>query len=455
MLFNSQIFLLGLLPLALLAWYRAAGNHAVRVWLLLGASFVFYGYWEVRLVPLLAASILVNWLAARHLPRRLLAPIGVTANLCLLGVFKYADFFAGTLAALLRTDFPASGIILPLGISFFSFQQISYLVDRARGTAPVYSLRDYALFVSFFPQLIAGPIVRHDQIIDQYALDPRRDSLHERFGQGLILLILGLIKKVALADELARIADPVFTTAAAAGSLSALDAWCGTLAFGLQIYFDFSGYSDMAIGLALLFGLSLPVNFNAPYTATSISDFWRRWHITLSTFLRDYLYIALGGNRHGVARQYLALMITMLLGGLWHGAAWTFVAWGGLHGAALVLNHVSRRAGLRLPALVGGVLTFTFVMLAWIPFRAADFDAAMLVFRALWDMAGDAPLFPEHAWLLVPALLAATLGPMSQRLAHELIRPRDSVALACGVLLTALIVATGGWRAPEFIYFQF
>ena len=455
MLFNSQIFLLGFLPLALLAWYGAAGKREARMWLLVGASFAFYGYWEVRLVPLLAASIALNWLAARHLPRRVLAPVGVTLNLCLLGVFKYADFFAATLAALLGSEPASFGIILPLGISFFTFQQISYLVDRARGTAPAYSLSDYALFVSFFPQLIAGPIVRHDQIIGQYALQPRRDGVHERFGQGLILLVLGLVKKVALADELARIADPVFATAAAAGSLPALDAWCGTLAFGFQIYFDFSGYSDMAIGLALLFGLSLPVNFNAPYTAASISEFWRRWHITLSSFLRDYLYIALGGNRHGVARRYAALMITMLLGGLWHGAAWTFVAWGAVHSAALVINHAARRAGLHLPAAIGGVLTFVFVMIAWIPFRAADFDAAMLVFHALWDSAGAAAALPEHAWLLLPALLAATLGPTSQRLAHELLRPRRSIALACGVLLTALLLATGGWRAPEFIYFQF
>ena len=455
MLFNSQIFLLGFLPLALLAWYRAAGSHATRVWLMVGASFAFYGYWELRLVPLLAASILVNWLLARHLPRGLLAPVGASANLCLLGVFKYADFFAGTLAALTGSEPPAFGIILPLGISFFTFQQIAYLVDRARGRAPEYRFADYALFVSFFPQLIAGPIVRHDQIIDQYALDPRRDAMHARFAQGLILLILGLLKKVALADELARIADPVFATAAAGASLPALDAWCGTLAFGLQIYFDFSGYSDMAIGLALLFGLHLPVNFNAPYTARSISDFWRRWHITLSTFLRDYLYITLGGNRHGVVRQYLALMITMLLGGLWHGAAWTFVAWGGLHGAALVINHAARRTGLRLPAPLGALFTFTFVMLAWIPFRASDFSSAVLVFRSLWDTAGAALPFPEHAWLLLPALLAATLGPVSQQIARARVPPRTGFAFACGVLLATMLIATGGWRTPEFIYFQF
>jgi D-alanyl-lipoteichoic acid acyltransferase DltB (MBOAT superfamily) len=327
MLFNSQVFLLVFAPLTLLVWYRVAAHPRARVWTLVAASFLFYGYWEVRLVPLLAASILLNWLLARHAPRRLVAPLGVAANLAVLGVFKYADFFAGTLAALLGREHTSFGIILPLGISFFTFQQISYLVDRARGRAPLYGLGNYALFVSFFPQLIAGPIVRHDQIIGQYHLDPLRDGLHERIGRGLVLLAAGLVKKVAFADQLAGVADPVFSAVLENASLTPADAWCGVLAFGFQIYFDFSGYSDMAIGLALLFGLVLPVNFEAPYRAVSVIDFWRRWHITLSTFLRDYLYIPLGGSRHGPARQALALLTTMLLGGLWHGAAWP--SWSG------------------------------------------------------------------------------------------------------------------------------
>ncbi len=455
MLFNSQIFLLVFLPLTLLLFYRVAQHPRLRTWTLVAASFVFYGYWEARLVPLLAGSIAVNWLLARHAPRRLLAPIGVTANLALLGVFKYADFFAGTLATLTGAQHDGFGIILPLGISFFTFQQISYLVDRARGHAPLYAFADYALFVSFFPQLIAGPIVRHDQIIGQYRLPPLRDGAYERAGRGLVLLACGLVKKVAFADELARIADPVFTAALAGTPIAGPDAWSGVLAFGFQIYFDFSGYSDMAIGLALLFGLTLPENFNAPYRAVSLIDFWRRWHITLSTFLRDYLYFALGGARRGAARQALALTLTMLLGGLWHGAAWTFVLWGGLHGAGLAVNHAVRRAGLRVPAGVGVTLTFAFVMLAWIPFRAADFASAAQLFTSLWSAADIAPIGLERTWLLVPALLIAVLGPTSQQIAHAILVPRRAWALATGATLAALAIATGGWRTPEFIYFQF
>jgi len=263
------------------------------------------------------------------------------------------------------------------------------------------------------------------------------------------------VKKVAFADELARVADPVFAAALAGTPLALGDAWCGVLAFGLQIYFDFSGYSDMAIGLALLFGFTLPVNFNAPYRAVSLIDFWRRWHITLSTFLRDYLYFALGGARHGPARQALALMGTMLLGGLWHGAAWTFVLWGGLHGAGLCVNHALRRIDVRVPAALGIALTFAFVTLAWIPFRAADFASAAHLFAALWSAAGAPALDLEHTWVLLPALLLAVLGPTSQQIAHAILVPGRALAVATGIALAVLTVATGGWRTPEFIYFQF
>jgi D-alanyl-lipoteichoic acid acyltransferase DltB (MBOAT superfamily) len=435
MLFNSQIFLLAFLPVTVLVWYRVAGHERLRVWTLVAASFFFYGWWEARLVPLLATSILVNWLLARHAPRRALAALGVTVNLAVLGVFKYADFFANALSAVVGTQHHGFGIVLPLGISFFTFQQISYLVDRGRGRAPRYGLGEYALFVSFFPQLIAGPIVRHGQIIGQYRLHPLREGLHARFARGLLLLVAGLAKKVALADQLARIADPVFERALEGSAVATADAWAGTFAFGFQIYFDFSGYSDMAIGLALLFGLSLPVNFNAPYTAASISDFWRRWHITLSGFLRDYLYIPLGG--------------------LWHGAAWTFVAWGGLHGLALCIDHAAQRRGVALPRGLGRGLTLAFVMLAWIPFRAEGFEAALTLFESLWWSGGAAALTLDRTWLLLPALGCAVLGPTSQQLALDHARPRLGAAFAAGIALMVLTLGTGGWRSAEFIYFQF
>ena len=458
MLFNSQIFLLLFLPLALAAWYAFAHRRGARTWVLIAASFIFYGYWDVRLVPLLAGSIVVNWVCAQIAVRRwpgALVILGVAVNLVVLGVFKYADFFAGTLAFVLGEQHQSFRIVLPLGISFFTFQQISYLMDLRDGKASSYRFADYALYVSFFPQLIAGPIVRHGEMIPQLAASPLRDGLWERMGRGTTLLTIGLIKKVVFADNLARIADPAFLAALNAEALSSTDAWLGTLAFTFQIYFDFSGYSDMAIGLGLMFGLVLPTNFNAPYSARSISDFWRRWHMTLSSFLRDYLYIRLGGSRHGAARQTLALAVTMLLGGLWHGAAWTFVAWGGLHGLALAINHAFRRLGLTMPTILGWALTMLFVIHGWVLFRAETFEAAQRMLGAMWSTSLALGEVSRSAWLLLPAAAVALAGPTSQRASLQALVPRGRTALACGLALAGLVILTGGWHTPEFIYFQF
>ncbi|MBL8707134.1 MAG: MBOAT family protein, partial [Rhodospirillales bacterium] len=293
MLFHTQAFLLAFLPVTLAVYYALArregdsGRHGgVRRWMMIAASLVFYGYWDWRLVPLLIASVLVNWLLSlllgRRLPLRLGVLLGVAANLLLLGVFKYADFAIGSIEAVLGLKHDPFGIVLPLGISFFTFQQISYLVDLGRGTAPRYRFADYALWVVLFPHLIAGPIIRHHEIIDQFALHPLRQGWQERIARGAVLLTLGIAKKVMIADPLARLADPVFQSAAQGNAVGLVDGWCAGLAFALQIYFDFSGYSDMAMGIGLLLGLMLPVNFLAPYRATSIRDFWRRWHMTLS-----------------------------------------------------------------------------------------------------------------------------------------------------------------------------
>ncbi|MHA1113855.1 MAG: MBOAT family O-acyltransferase, partial [Alphaproteobacteria bacterium] len=376
MLFHSQFFLLVFLPLCVGGYYVVARSRAGRGWWLIAASLLFYGYWDLRLLPLLVGSVCVNWLFARFLGlsrRKTTLLAGVALNLAVLGLFKYADFFGGSLTALTGATYRPWGIVLPLGISFFTFQQISYLVDLRKGTAPVYGFRDYALYVSFFPQLIAGPIVRHGELIFQFEADPRRAGLDERVLRGLGLLAIGLGKKLFIADGLARIATPLFDGAADGRLLTFAEGWVAAAAYTFQLYFDFSGYSDMAIGLALMFGFVLPFNFNAPYKSASIREFWRRWHMTLSRFLRDYLYIALGGNRRGRGLQMAFLMATMLLGGLWHGAGWTFVAWGGLHGLGLMVNHVWSRAGLRMPALSGWVLTFLFVMVGWVLFRAESF----------------------------------------------------------------------------------
>ncbi|MEE9209994.1 MAG: MBOAT family protein [Kiloniellales bacterium] len=460
MLFHSQLFLLVFLPLTLGLYYLFAERRALRTWTLILASVVFYGYWEPRLVPLLLGSVCVNWLFAwvfgRH-PRAFLVGAGVALNLAVIGVFKYADFFADSLALLGLWQHERWNIILPLGISFFTFQQISYLVDLRRGDTPVYRFADYALYVMFFPQLIAGPIVRHNEIVFQYAASPLRDGLYERLSRGLVLFTVGLLKKVAVADNLALIAEPLYAAAADGRALSLAEGWAAAGAFGLQIYFDFSGYSDMAIGLGLMFGLRFPLNFNAPYRAASIRDFWRRWHMTLSRFLRDYLYIPLGGNRFGPARQIAAVLATMLLGGLWHGASWTFVVWGGLHGLALAVNLAWRRTGLRLPWGAGWALTMVFVFATWAVFRAETFGAALDIVTAMagghgWslDVQGVRKL-----WIIGVAALVAVFGPTSQSATLDMLAPRRLAAVAVAAGLVFVTLDVGGGDNGEFIYFQF
>ena len=459
MLFHSQSFLLLFFPLTVVGYYLVSANRAARTWLLICASVVFYGYWDYRLVPLLLGSICANWALARTFgatPRRWLVYSGIFLNLIILGVFKYADFFAESIAMVTGERRDDWNIVLPLAISFFTFQQISYLVERGRDAAPEYRFRDYVLYVSFFPQLIAGPIVRHHEIIYQFAQSPLRPGVSERISRGMTLLIIGLIKKVFIADNLARIVDPIFAKSMSEASIGGVDAWVATLGFSLQIYFDFSAYSDMAIGLGLILGFTLPANFNAPYQASSIREFWRRWHMTLSRFLRDYLYIPWGGNRIGIARQFLALTATMLLGGLWHGAGWTFVAWGGIHGVGLVVNHLWTRVGLSMPSLLGRAMTIMFVFSAFVVFRAESIQSAVVI---LGDLAftAEVGVLPtaKNAAMLGAALLIAILFPTSQRLAFELLRPHPAVAIMAAVALVLVLLKIGAGQNVEFIYFQF
>ena len=467
MLFHSEEFLLIFLPLVLAAWYAAGARPRLRMHLLIVASFLFYGWWDVRLVPLLAGSILVNWALARgsgYVPPRRLVVVGIVLNLAVLGVFKYFNFFAESLALVAGADYQPWSIVLPLGISFFTFQQISYLADLSRDRAPLYRLDEYALYISFFPQLIAGPIVRHNELIFQFAEAPRRPGLHERLARGAILLVIGLAKKVFLADGLARVADPVFSAAAAGGSPTFAEAWAATFAFTFQIYFDFSAYSDMAIGLALMFGFTLPFNFDAPLRATSIREFWRRWHMTLTRFLTDYVYLPVGGSRLVArlgqnGREGVATMVTMLLCGLWHGAAWTFVAWGGLHGAGMVVNQAWRRARWPMPASLGWALTFMLFATSLVLFRSADFATAARVYEALtgaggWSFAVDG-IRERYIVLTGVALAMVLLCPTSQRIALELARPRLLLAAGLGVTLLAVVLEVRRLEIREFIYFQF
>ena len=347
MLFNSHFFIFLFLPLVLGGYYGlrklAVSDRLPMMWLLLLSVF-FYGWWEARYVILLAVSVAVNYNAGKMIFRsegkRLWLVAGVSFNLVLLAYFKYAYFIVDNLAGLTGLDWSIGKITLPLAISFFTFQQIAWLVDISKGKAAIPSIFNYALFVSFFPQLIAGPIVHHAEMMPQFEKRPEKSESLNNLNIGLTLFTLGLFKKIVLADQFALFANPVFDAAGYGVEVSMLEAWVGTMSYTFQLYFDFSGYSDMAVGLARMMGIVLPLNFFSPYRARNIREFWQRWHITLSRFLRDYLYIPLGGNRATAARVSANILITMLIGGLWHGAAWTFVAWGGLHGLYLLIHRV-------------------------------------------------------------------------------------------------------------------
>jgi D-alanyl-lipoteichoic acid acyltransferase DltB (MBOAT superfamily) len=456
MLFHSQTFVLAFLPAVLCVFYALARRRTAREAFLVAASVVFYAWWNWRYVPLLAGLALATWFFARGFlerpeRRRWLLDCGIALNLAALGLFKYADFLGESVA---RNAWTPLHLALPLGISFFVFQKISYLTDLKRGDRHEYGILDFALFVSFFPTLIAGPLVRHNEIIGQFRADPAGPGAWENLSRGLVLFVIGMGKKLAIADTIAPNADALFALANG-GVPDLAQAWAGAASYALQIYFDFSGYTDMAIGLALMLGLRLPINFDAPYRAVSIRDFWRRWHITLSRFLRDYVYIPLGGNRCGAVRQALNVVLTMLLGGLWHGASWNFVAWGGLHGVALAVNGGWSRAGLRMPAVLGWALTLVFVVVAWVFFRAPDFSAAWHMLQGMAGAGGLGWVRLRDGKLLPVAAALAMLGPTSLEIARARLRPRVWLAVPVGVALAALVLVAGGRLHDAFIYFQF
>ncbi|WP_375275394.1 MBOAT family O-acyltransferase [Methylorubrum thiocyanatum] len=457
MLFNSFVFLLAFLPAALVL-HAAAERYRpdLRLPLLVGLSFVFYAWWDWRFLPLLLGSIGVNWLVARALPRDRtgwLFPAALAANLAVLGLFKYLGFLTDLADLIPGLDLPRIDLALPLGISFFTFHHIMYLTDLRAGRAPSFGLTRYALYIAFFPQVLAGPLVRWSEIMHQFEERPyARPDAAERIGRGVMLLTVGLAKKVFLGDPLSVYVNPVFQAAAAGKAVSMAEAWQATLGFTFQIYFDFSGYTDMALGLALLFGIVLPQNFDVPYRATSLRDFWRRWHMTLSRFLRDYLYIAMGGNRRGLAIQVGALFATMTLGGLWHGAGLTFVAWGAAHGVGLGAGVLWRRVGGRMPHLLGWALTAGFVILTWVLFRAASFDAALTIYKGLFGLAPTGSGFKWRTILIAAAV--AMIGPTAWAAVHRL-PPSRWLAAAFAVLFVVVLLKIGDDANYEFIYFQF
>ncbi|MCZ4313790.1 MBOAT family protein [Comamonadaceae bacterium G21597-S1] len=497
MLFTTASFICLFLPITLVGFFAIArASHvAAAAWLFL-ASVFFYGYWMPEFTLLLLASIGGNYLFGVGIARladrqgpsdqqwaRRLMITGVAADLLLLAYFKYANFFIDNLNAALGFEWNIGKVILPIGISFFTFTQIAFLVDTWRKGVREYKFVHYGLFVTYFPHLIAGPVLHHAQMMPQFK-DASTYKFHGgNFTAGLAIFAIGMFKKVVLADGISPYADAIFHAADAGGSPVFLEAWIGAIAYTLQLYFDFSGYSDMAIGLSWMFNVRLPYNFNSPYKAVNISEFWRRWHMTLSQFLRDYLYIALGGNRKGTVRRYSNLITTMVLGGLWHGASWSFVLWGLLHGLYLGINHGFRvicgptlRARLdrsRAFSLLAWLLTMLAVVTAWVLFRAETLTGAGHILLGmvspgdhadvatfLWN---DGLALSTGVFWCVALTAIACLAPNSNRIGESLLRHCNRrlganavlSGAVCASVIFLLTVNTLRDSVSAFIYFNF
>ena len=518
MLFNSYVFLFAYLPITVAGFFILGRRSQLwaAAWLA-GASLFFYGWWDYRYLPLLLGSVVFNYACAgllapgRGMHRKALLTAAIAANLGLLAYYKYAGFFVASLAELLAQPLPALHVVLPIGISFFTFTQIAFLVDSYRGKAQESRFVHYLLFVTYFPHLIAGPVLHHKEMMPQFAARRTFRLSAANVAIGSTIFVIGLAKKVLIADNIGPYAAPLFSDP---GAPSLLLAWGGVLAYAFQLYFDFSGYSDMAIGLSRLFGVRLPLNFDSPYKARNIAQFWRRWHMTLSRFLRDYLYIPLGGSRCGPARRYLNLMLTMVLGGLWHGAGWNFIAWGALHGAYLALHRgwstLARQlrlpSGTRAGSAMATLLTFAAVCIAWVFFRAPDMASALTIVEGMaggfglalpdalapyllpvqsvlamlgvsFYLGGGTAFIESWTWIALAAMLVFAMPNTQQIMRH--VEPaldfrasaaaggqgglgvlrrlawRASPAWAAAIAALALASMLGLNRPAEFLYFQF
>jgi alginate O-acetyltransferase complex protein AlgI len=471
-LFNSYLFTFGFLPIALIVFGLLArsGNLIATAWFTILASLFFYGWWNWHYIFLFGFSVGFNYLWSLLLipahgaadkersrrARRMLLGVGVAVNLALLGYFKYRNFMVDSIGMALGRHWNLAPLVLPLAVSFFTFEQITYLSAASNGEPGTGDFTSYCMFIAFFPHLIAGPIVRYNEIYPQFNRNTHFALTAENLSEGLMIFAIGLFKKVIIADTFRDIVDPIF---AHPGPVIFRDAWGAALGFALQIYFDFSGYSDMAIGLARMFGVRFPENFDSPYKSRDLVQFWRRWHITLSFFLRDYLYIPLGGSRRGELRHYLNLMITMVLGGLWHGANWTFVMWGTLHGVGLSLNHARRKAVRKLPDAAAWVVTFVFTTIAWVFFRAITFRQAAFLLRGMAGLAGTAAIAHKYSvnahdyTRIAVALAIALFGPNRQTIMSYEWRSDYVYAGAFALLMAAATMTMA--NPPPFIYFQF
>ncbi|EFM12656.1 membrane bound O-acyl transferase MBOAT family protein [Paenibacillus curdlanolyticus YK9] len=468
MLFNSYPFIFVYLPITVMVYFALTRQRwllAAKCWLAF-ASIFFYGWWDYRYIPLIVASIGFNYSIGRILgaraassegpriqgrKRKWVLIAGISANLLLLGYYKYANFFLENVSAATGRPMPMLHLVLPLGISFFTFTQIAYLVDVYKEKAREANVVQYTLFVTFFPHLIAGPILHHSEMMPQF--DRLRSKLWDwrNAAAGLYLFTLGLIKKVVIADTLAPYANDGF-----AHARLFLESWVASLSYTLQLYFDFSGYTDMAIGLALLFNIRLPQNFNSPYKARNIQDFWRRWHMTLSRFLRDYIYIPLGGNRKGESRMLVNLMITFLLGGLWHGAGWTFLMWGFLHGAGQIIHRLWSRFGVVMPRWLAWLITFQFINLTWVFFRADSWNEAFRIIRGMTGVAGLSisgleAIGPAMIWIAL--LLPVVLFMRNTKEREQTMQPNWRTAAAIGCLFVFSLMYFN--KISTFLYFNF
>ena len=477
MLFNSYVFILAFLPLTLLGYYLL-GKLPERIPLnklfLVLASFVFYGYNNPRYVPIIVCSILVNYalsqgmlVARRKCIRLPLMLLGLALNLGVLFYFKYHDFFVSNMNSAFGLHFALNNLALPLGISFFTFQQLSYVIDSYRRTVPRYNILDYALFVTFFPQLVAGPIVLHSEIVPQFADPKNRRFNFDNFAPGLYAFALGLFKKVIVADTFGAAVEAGF---AAAQTLNTAEAWFVALGYTLQLYFDFSGYCDVATGVALMFNIKLPLNFNSPYKSLNIREFWQRWHMTLSRFLTNYIYFPLGGSRRGTVRTCINLMIVFLASGLWHGAGWLFLLWGLLHGLASVLYRLFRKQYDALHPALQWLLTFGFVVVAWVFFRATSLADAMAILKSM-VMMDFGPLRSEitsafalpggfhpgyNALYMLVWYAASLFACLGMRNTYEKTMAfRPTLANACSTVILILYCVLSLSGVSVFLYFNF
>ncbi len=476
MLFNSLEYIFLFFPATLFIYFllnKRKLTTAATAWLVF-ASLFFYSWWNIKYLALIVGSVIFNFGVGTALKpgpagrsSKGVLIFGVAANILLLGYYKYTDFFISNLNELSGFHVDLQKIILPLGISFFTFTQIAFLVDTYKGSAKEYDFLKYALFVTFFPHLLAGPIIHHKEMMPQFGNMRNRVFSYRNMSHALFLFFIGLFKKIVLADSIAPIANLGFDSPA---HLSVLDAWVTSLSYTFQIYFDFSAYTDMALAASLMFNIRLPINFNSPYKSLDITDFWRRWHMTLSRFLRDYVYIPLGGNRKGDLHTYGNLMTTFLIGGLWHGAGWTFVFWGFLHGAATVLHRFWSKTGLRMPRLLAWFLTFNFVNITWVFFRARTWNDALRVLKAMFGgeslglsdrfhqlgigfgslvyMHVNKNVFPLLALLTLIAVILRNSNEMAQSF-------RPTWKNATAVVLMAFYTLLSMHNVTEFLYFNF